>query len=108
MRFVPRLQVHGVQGNGFRWAEVLHAYGGQACPKCGAVVIGDNHRAQHQVLHGQLETLDDAVRTLGKALRELAMEAGHEDWYEPEDAPPLGGVVIGNGPLPEEMRGGGE
>lgn len=108
---VPRLRVHGVQGSGFRWTTVLHAYGGQACPQCGAVVIGDNHRAQHRVHHSQLEALEQAVRKLAEGVRELAREAGHGDWYggeEDQEAAPPGGIVVGNGQLPEEMRGGGE
>jgi hypothetical protein len=103
---IPRLNVHGVQGDGFRWATVLHAYGGQACPKCGDTVIGANHRAQHQVHHNRLDTLEEAVHTLAKAVRTLATEAGHKDWYEPEEPRPLGGIIIGSGPLPAETRGG--
>jgi hypothetical protein len=104
--WAPRLQVHGVQGNGFRWATVLHAYGGQACPECGAVAIGANHRARHQTFHNRLDTFEEAVHQLAAAVRTLATEAGHEDWYEADEPAPLGGIVIGSGPLPPEMTGG--
>src|SRR5712675_2109001 len=95
----PRLRVHGVQGDGFRWTTVLHAYDGRACPKCGVLVIGSNHRAQHLSVHDQLEALEEAVRVLSRAVRTLAVEAGHDDWYRPVEARGMTGVVIGSGPL---------
>jgi hypothetical protein len=108
MGLVPRLQVHGVQGDGFRWTTILHAYDGQACPRCGSVVIGSNHRAQHHTYHGRIDALEDAVRTLARAVRTLAAEAGHEDWYGPEESPVTDGIVIGSGSLPAEMTGGAD
>ena len=104
----PRLRVHGVQGTGFRWTTVLHAYDGRACPECGVLVIGDNHRAQHQAMHHQLDALDEAVRDLAQAVRTLATEAGHEDWYGAGESAAMSGVVIGSGPLPAEMSGGAD
>jgi hypothetical protein len=92
MPLIPRLGIHSVQGDGFRWATVLPAMGGQACPDCGAVVIGANHRAQHQAHHSQVDTLEEAVHTLARAVRTLATEAGHGDWYRQQGS---GGIVIG-------------
>lgn len=71
-RLVPPIRVHAVQGDGFGWATVLHSWDGRACPECGAVVIGTNHRAQHQALHHQLDALDEAVRMLTEAVRVIA------------------------------------
>lgn len=101
-----RIMVHSVQGNGFRWPVVLHSHNGQACPDCGPVVIGDNHRAAHKGFHRQLETLQEQVVILSRAVRELAQEAGHGDWYVAGEGAPLDGYVVGSGELPPETRGG--
>lgn len=119
MRIGPRIQVHGVQGNGWKWATVLHSHDGRACPRCGALVIGSNHRAQHVTEHGRRDALEEAVRELAEAVRRLAIDTGHGDWYGVGERPELDeyaadtpaaadGYVIGSGELPPETRGGDE
>ena len=86
----------------------------RACPRCKADVSGGqswrDHWAWHRAADDERAELDQAVRQLAKAVRVLALAAGHDDWYarpeEPEDEPVLGGIVIGNGPLPPETRMG--
>lgn len=63
-------------------------------------------RAQHQTLHGQLDAMHEQLVVLSRALRDLATETGHEDWYEGGEAPAVDGYVIGSGQLPAETRGG--
>lgn len=98
------------------WRETIPLASGRECPDCFATVCGGkswrSHAAKHAEEAGQLDQLDQAVRELARAVRILAREAGHGDWYEhAEEAgeePAVSGYVLGNGPLPAETRGGGE
>lgn len=64
-----------------RWPVVLPLYDVRECPDCGALVRGDK----------------------GQRLHFAAM---HEEIDYEEEAGPLDGYVIGNGPLPAELTGG--
>ena len=98
------------------WRETIPLASGRECPKCLATVCGGKswrgHWSKHDEDEDRLEEMHQQLVALSKAMRHLAIEAGHGDWYgveeEAEAVPVLGGRVIGNGPLPEEMRGGGE
>ena len=105
------------------WRETIPLASGRECPDCFATVCSGKSWRAHATMHAeeaaQLEQLDQAVRTLARAVRMLAVEAGHGDWYDAGERPELDeyagdepealtGYVIGSGPLPAETRGGGE
>ena len=118
---MPLFSVFKAQDGGPEWrksdwtpTDPLHH--SRACPRCKVDVSGGqswrDHWAWHRAEDDERAMLDHAVRQLARAVRVLALETGHDDWYarpdEAEDGPVVGGIVIGNGQLPEEMRGGGE
>ena len=101
------------------WRETIPLASGRECPRCWATVCGGKswraHWSKHDDDDDQLAELDQALRTCIESVRVIAVElekrgvvtirgGGGED----PEVPELRGRVIGNGPLPEEMRGGGE
>lgn len=67
---------------GEAWPVVVPMYKLRQCPECFALVLGWEGQEGHEAFdHGYSEDLSD------------------------DDAPPLGGYVIGNGELPPETRG---
>ena len=103
------------------WRETIPLSSGRECPNCWATVCGGKawraHWAKHQRDADRIKALQDQVAALSRAVRELAVQAGHADWYPAADEPGesddlderltrKAAFVIGRGELPEEMRGG--
>jgi len=66
------------------WPVIIPLYDVRECPECCALVSGKPAQRLHEQWH----------RELDEALGEV------------EEAPEVGGYVIGNGPLPASVRGG--
>lgn len=72
------------------WPLIIGLYDGRECPDCGSLVCGKAAKRVHQRFHRDLE---DQLGADDEPERELR---------EPD------GYVIGNGPLPASVRGGGD
>ena len=100
------------------WRETIPLSSGRECPNCWATVCGGKawraHWAKHARDADRIKALQDQVAALSRAVRELAVQAGHADWYPAVDEPdedggeaaPPAGYILGQGELPPETRGG--
>jgi hypothetical protein len=73
------------------WPVIIPLYDARECPECRALVCGRGpqreHERWHRDLHERLNDLDDTVDAV---------------------VPELEGYIVGNGPLPASVRGGGD
>lgn len=109
------------------WRETIPLASGRECPACLATICSGRswraHWARHVRDDERLDEMHAQIRVLSKAVRILAVQAGHADWYPAPDAAPeerdwpedlderltrKTAFVLGQGDLPEEMRGGSE
>ena len=96
------------------WRETIPLASGRECPECWATICSGRswraHWAKHTRDGEQRQEMHEQIRVLSKAVRILAVQAGHADWYpdhhEAVETPPMEGFVIGSGELPPETRGG--
>ena len=98
------------------WRETIPLASGRECPECLATICSGRswraHWAKHTRDSERLETMHEQLAILSRAVRELAIASGHQDWYpdrhEVIDTQVTDGYVIGSGELPAETRGGAE
>lgn len=98
------------------WRETIPLASGRECPACfGTICSGASWRAhalKEQQDAEELAAMRNQIAVLSRAVHELAIEAGHSDWYpdapEPAETQVTDGYVIGSGELPAETRGGTE
>jgi hypothetical protein len=75
----------------FGWPVIIALYDGRECPRCGALVCGPRAKRKHESYHREI---DDAIGELDSSSEPEIREAE--------------GYIVGNGPLPASVRGGGE
>lgn len=95
------------------WRETIPLSSGRECPDCLATICGGKSWREHARREAEdaelFNQLVQAVRVIATALEKQGIVTVRVDGGEDQDdAAPVGGVVIGSGPLPEEMRGGGK